>query len=35
VKAVERNTPMKAAILKTFGSPLAIETIPDPVLWHG
>ena len=26
---------MKAAILKTFGSPLAIETLPDPVLGTG
>jgi alcohol dehydrogenase len=26
---------MKAAILKAFGSPLAIETIPDPVLGTG
>jgi NADPH:quinone reductase-like Zn-dependent oxidoreductase len=26
---------MKAAILKTFGSPLAIETVPDPVLGTG
>ena len=22
---------MKAAVLKSFGSPLAIETVPDPV----
>jgi NADPH:quinone reductase-like Zn-dependent oxidoreductase len=26
---------MKAAILKTFGSPLMIETVPDPVLGTG
>ena len=26
---------MKAAILKAFGSPLAIETLPDPVLGTG
>src|SRR5258705_9199733 len=26
---------MKAAILKSFGSPLAIETMPDPVLGTG
>ena len=26
---------MKAAILKAFGSPLAIETAPDPVLGTG
>ena len=26
---------MKAAILKAFGSPLAIETMPDPVLGTG
>jgi alcohol dehydrogenase len=26
---------MKAAILKAFGSPLAIETVPDPVLGTG
>lgn len=26
---------MKAAILKTFGSPLAIETLPDPALGTG
>lgn len=26
---------MKAAILKTFGSPLAIESLPDPVLGTG
>src|SRR5579859_5803852 len=33
--AVERNTTMKAAILRAFGSPLAIETLPDPVLGTG
>src|ERR1700738_448992 len=27
--------PMKAAILKSFGTPLAIETVPDPVLGTG
>ncbi len=26
---------MKAALLKTFGSPLAVETLPDPVLGTG
>jgi alcohol dehydrogenase len=26
---------MKAAILKTFGSPLSIETLPDPILGTG
>ena len=26
---------MKAAILRAFGSPLAIETVPDPVLGTG
>src|ERR1700691_4886304 len=26
---------MKAAILKAFGSPLAVETLPDPVLGTG
>src|ERR1700683_5873376 len=26
---------MKAAILKAFGAPLAIETLPDPVLGTG
>src|SRR5437899_1173454 len=26
---------MKAAVLKTFGSPLTIETVPDPVLGTG
>lgn len=26
---------MKAAVLKSFGSPLAIETVPDPVLGTG
>src|SRR3979490_3246612 len=26
---------MKAAILKAFGSPLAIETVPEPVLGTG
>ena len=26
---------MKAAVLKTFGSPLGIETVPDPVLGTG
>jgi alcohol dehydrogenase len=26
---------MKAAVLRTFGSPLSIETIPDPVLGTG
>ena len=26
---------MKAAVLKAFGSPLAIETIPDPMLGTG
>jgi NADPH:quinone reductase-like Zn-dependent oxidoreductase len=26
---------MKAAILKAFGSPLVIETLPDPVLGRG
>lgn len=26
---------MKAAILKSFGTPLAIETMPDPVLGTG
>src|SRR3977135_1326822 len=26
---------MKAAVLKAFGSPLAIETVPDPVLGTG
>lgn len=24
---------MKAAILKTFGSPLTVETMPDPILF--
>jgi len=26
---------MKAAILKAFGSPLAVETLPDPILGTG
>ncbi|MFZ1887937.1 MAG: hypothetical protein WAU33_07890 [Candidatus Binataceae bacterium] len=26
---------MKAAVLKAFGAPLAIETLPDPVLGTG
>ena len=26
---------MKAAVLKAFGSPLAVETVPDPVLGTG
>ncbi len=26
---------MKAAILKTFGSPLAVGTLPDPLLGTG
>ncbi len=26
---------MKAAVLRTFGSPLTIETLPDPVLGTG
>lgn len=26
---------MKAAILKTFGSPLTVETLPDPILGTG
>ncbi|MFG2226656.1 hypothetical protein [Streptomyces sp. NPDC048644] len=26
---------MKAAVLKQFGSPLAVETVPDPVLGTG
>jgi alcohol dehydrogenase len=26
---------MKAAILKAFGSPLVVETMPDPVLGTG
>jgi alcohol dehydrogenase len=26
---------MKAAVLKAFGAPLAIETVPDPVLGTG
>jgi alcohol dehydrogenase len=30
-----RKMTMKAAILKSFGSPLAIETVPDPVLGTG
>lgn len=26
---------IKAAILKAFGSPLAVETLPDPILGTG
>ena len=26
---------MKAAVLKAFGTPLAIETVPDPILGTG
>ena len=26
---------MKAAVLKAFGAPLAVETVPDPVLGTG
>lgn len=26
---------MKAALLKAFGSPLVVETLPDPVLGTG
>ena len=26
---------MKAAVLNAFGSPLAVETVPDPVLGTG
>lgn len=26
---------MKAAVLKAFGNPLSIETVPDPVLGTG
>lgn len=31
----ELETPMRAAILKSFGSPLTVETVPDPVLGTG
>ena len=31
----ENGMTMKAAILKAFGSPLAVETLPDPVLGTG
>src|SRR5579864_3188803 len=30
-----RSIPMKAAILKAFGSPLVIEDVPEPVLGTG
>jgi alcohol dehydrogenase len=29
------GTPMKAAVLKEFGLPLSVETVPDPVLGTG
>src|SRR6478752_1026399 len=32
---VAKGCPMKAAVLKQFGSPLAIETLPEPVLGTG
>src|SRR5262245_66002406 len=30
-----RGPDMKAAVLKALGSPLAVETVPDPVLGTG
>src|SRR6202023_3953779 len=31
----QRRLTMKAAVLKAWGSPLAVETLPDPVLGTG
>ena len=35
ISAGKEDLPMKAAVLRSFGSPLAIETVPDPVLGTG
>jgi NADPH:quinone reductase-like Zn-dependent oxidoreductase len=35
ISRFNRRSSMKAAVLKAFGSPLSIETIPDPVLGTG
>ena len=32
---LQKELTMKAAILRAFGSPLAVETMPDPVLGTG
>jgi alcohol dehydrogenase len=35
MRLLNRRTSMKAAVLREFGSPLSIETIPDPMLGTG
>jgi alcohol dehydrogenase len=35
MRLFNRRTSMKAAVLRAFGSPLSIQTIPDPMLGTG